>query len=111
MLKVSVTLHNYTSVHLQAVVSASCPFAVRIFPDSTGAYEYIGVNACPAGGSALDVAPADSVVLTRMISADSLATFARGTYGVNVLVGTTTGAIGAWAGAIQLPLPTALVAR
>jgi len=104
VLEVSVTLHNYTTTHLQAVVSADCPFAVRLFPDSSGAYEYIGVVGCPAGGSELDIAPADSAVLTRVFRADTLATFAPGKYGVNVLVGTPTGTIGAWGGAIQLPL-------
>ena len=70
-LKVSVTLHNYTTTHLEALVSFSCPFAVRIFPDSSGAYELVsGVVGCPAGGSAIDVAPADSAVLTRSVGAD-----------------------------------------
>lgn len=110
-LAVSVTLHNYTTTHLQAVVSSSCPFAVRFFPDSSGAYEYIGVVGCPSGGSELDIAPGDSAVLTRMFSVDSLATLARGTYGVNILVGTATGSVGAWAGAIQLPLVLPLAAR
>lgn len=110
-LEVSVTLHNYTATHLQAVVSSSCPFAVRFFPDSSGAYEYIGVVGCPAGGSKLDVAPGDSAVLTRMFGADTLATFAPGNYGINILVGTVSGWIGAWAGAIQLPLEPPLAAR
>ena len=103
-LQIAVSLRNQTSVHLGATINSSCPFAVRFFPDSSGAYAYIGVVACPAGGSTLDVAPGDSVVLTRLFSADSLATLASGTYGINVLVGTNTGSIGVWGGAIQLPL-------
>ena len=110
-LEVSVTLHNYTSKHLQAIVSSSCPFAVRIFPDSSGAYAVSGVVGCPAGGSQLDVAPGDSAVLTRMFSSDTLATFAPGMYGLNIEVGTVSGTITAWAGAIKLPLANPLAAR
>ena len=104
VLEVTVTLHNYTPVHLQAVVSTTCPFAEHIFPDSSGAYAYIGVVGCPAGGVNVDVAPGDSTILRKMIGADTLGTFAPGMYGVDILVGTVSGSIGAWAGAVRLPL-------
>lgn len=103
-LQITVSVRNQTTSHLGAVISSSCPFAVKFFPDSTGAYAYNGVVACPAGGSTLDLAPGDSVVLTRVFSADSLASFASGTYGINVLVSTNGGFIGVWGGVIQLPL-------
>jgi hypothetical protein len=108
---VSVALHNHTTTHLQAVVSDACPFAVRIFPDSSGTQPYIGVVGCPPGGAELDIAPGDSAILTRKFPADTLATFAPGTYSVNVLVGTVHGSIGMWAGTVPLPFPFPVAAR
>ena len=55
----------------------------------------------------LELAPGDTAVLTRVLSADTLGSFAPGTYGVNVAVTTSTGLIGVWAGAVQLPLASA----
>jgi len=60
--------------------------------------------ACPPDASMLELAPGDTAVLTRVLGADTLASFAPGTYGVNVAVTTSTGLIGVWAGAVQLPL-------
>ena len=60
--------------------------------------------ACAPGGSTLDLAPGDSTVVSRVLQADTLAAFAPGTYGVNVAVTTSTGLLGAWAGAVPLPL-------
>jgi hypothetical protein len=102
-LKVSVTLYNRTAVHLQAVESSSCPFAVGIAP-YPGTATYTGVFGCAAGGAQLDVVPGDSAVLTGLIGADTLRTFAPGTYQVNILVGTNSGGMSLWAGTIQLPL-------
>jgi hypothetical protein len=107
-LAVSVTLRNHTAIHLQANESASCPFAVGIAPYPGGNETYIGVYGCPAGAAQREVAPGDSVVLTGMIGADTLATFAPHTYQVSILVGTT---MSIWAGTIQLPLMPPLAAR
>jgi len=60
--------------------------------------------ACPPDASMLELAPGDTTMLTRVLRADTLASFAPGTYGVNVAVTTSTGLIGLWAGAVQLPL-------
>jgi len=60
--------------------------------------------ACPPGASTLELAPGETTVLTRVLDADTLASFAPGTYGVNVAVTTSTGLIGVWAGPVQLPL-------
>jgi hypothetical protein len=61
-------------------------------------------DACPLSGPTLNLAPGDTTVLTRVFSADTLALFAAGTYGINVSVTTKAGLIGVWAGAVQLPL-------
>ena len=60
--------------------------------------------ACAPGGPTIALAPGDTAVLTRVLGADTLATFAPGTYGVNVAVTTTAAVIGVWGGAVQLPL-------
>jgi len=60
--------------------------------------------ACPPGASTLELAPGETTVLTRVLDADTLASFAPGTYGVNVAVTTSPGLIGVWAGRVQLPL-------
>jgi len=63
-----------------------------------------GDKACAPGGPTLELAPGDTTVLTRVLGADTLASFAPGMYGVNVAVTTSTALIGVWAGAVQLPL-------
>ena len=82
------------------------PLVIRVFPDPTG--EYAGSldasMACPPDASMLELAPGDTAVLTRVLGADTLASFAPGVYGVNVAVTTSTAVIGVWAGAVQLPL-------
>lgn len=105
-LEVSASLRNATRTRLWVALGAQCPLFVRVFPDPTG--EFAGSldasMACPPGASTLELAPGDSTVLTRVLGADSLASFAPGNYGVNVAVTTSTGLIGVWAGAVQLPL-------
>jgi len=105
-LEISASLRNSTVSHIQVAVGAQCPLFVRIFPDPTG--EYSGSldlsMACAQGGPILDLAPGDTAVLTRVLRADTLASFAPGTYGINVAVTTITDLIGVWAGAVQLPL-------
>jgi hypothetical protein len=108
-LEVSAVLRNATGSHIRVAVGARCPLFVRLVPDSTG--EPLGSldagMACAPGGPTLDVGPGDTAVLTRALGADSLATFAPGTYGVNVAVTTSTALVGVWAGAVQLPLGSA----
>lgn len=59
---------------------------------------------CAMQGTATNLAPGDSVVLTRILSTADLTQYSAGQYGVNVTVGTPTYTIGAWAGAVKLPL-------
>jgi hypothetical protein len=105
-LEISASLRNSTSSHIQVAVGAQCPLFVQIFPDPTG--EQSGsINlsmACAQGGPTLDLAPGDTAVLTRVFRAVTLASFAAGTYGVNVAITSTTGLMGVWAGAVHLPL-------
>lgn len=105
-LQVAAVLRNATMSHIQVAVGPQCPLFVRLFPDSTG--EYSGSldqsMACLPGGPTLDLAPGDTTVLTRVLRAGTLASFAQGKYGVNVAVTSSTALIGVWAGAIQLPL-------
>jgi hypothetical protein len=105
-LEVSASLLNGMPSLVRVAVGEQCPLFVRIFPDPTG--EYMGAlnasMACAPGGPALDLAPGDSAVLTRVLGADTLASFAPGRYGVNVAVTTDTYLIGVWAGTVQLPL-------
>jgi hypothetical protein len=105
-LEVSVLLRNSTKTHIGVATGTLCPLFVRIFPDPTG--EPSGSldlsMACPSGSATVDLAPTDTLVLTRVLPADSLASFAPGNYGVNVAITTTTDVMGGWAGAILLPL-------
>src|SRR6266581_6645186 len=105
-LEVSALLRNATTVRIGVAVGAHCPLFVRVFPDPTG--EYSGSldasMACPPDASMLELAPGDTTMLTRVLRADTLASFAPGTSGVNVAVTTSTGLIGLWAGGVQLPL-------
>ena len=105
-LEVSASLQNFTDTHIRVAVGPQCPMFVRVFPNPTGEriVSTSASMACPAGGPTVDVAPGTTIVLTRTLSADTLASFAPGTYGVNVAVTTSTSLIGTWAGTVELPL-------
>lgn len=104
VLKITVTMSNRTSVHLQVPTSPQCPFAVRIFPDSTGEFIVASGTGCTSTANTTDLAPGDSLALTRVFSATDLTQYAPGTYGINVTVGTNTETVTAWGGAVRLPL-------
>jgi hypothetical protein len=80
-LGVSASLRNATKLRIGVAVGSQCPLFVRVFPDPTG--EYAGsLNAsmaCPPDASMLELAPGDTAVLTRVLGADTLASFAPGT--------------------------------
>jgi hypothetical protein len=105
-LRVSALVRNETSEPLQVAVGPACPLFVRVFPDSTGEYQASvdASMACATGTPTLLLAPGDSTVLTRLLTAADLALYGPGTYGVNVVVTTSTAIIGVWGGAIALPL-------
>jgi len=99
-------LRNSTKSHILLVNGAQCPLFVRLFPDPTG--EQSGSldlsMGCKSGGPTLDLAPGDTATLTRVFPADTLASFAPGMYGINVVVTTTTDVSGVWGGTVLLPL-------
>ena len=105
-LEVAASIQNRTSIHIQVAVGGGCPLFVRLFPDPTGEYrESLDASmACAAGNPTLDLSPGDSVVLTRVLGADTLASYSPGWYGVNLAVTTSTALIGVWGGAVQLPM-------
>jgi len=107
-LQVSASLRNGTKLRIGVAVGTQCPLLVQLSPDPTGepAGSLDASMACPPGGSTLELAPGDTAVLTRVLGADTLASYAAGLYGVNVAVTTSTGLLGVWAGAVQLPLTT-----
>lgn len=104
-LQVAALVTNTTSVHIRLAAAPACPLYVNIFPDSTG--EQMGFrnpDPCPAATETVDMAPGDTVTLTRLVPASALAAYAAGVYGVNV--GITDGGYSSttWAGAVRLPL-------
>ena len=105
-LEVSALLENRTTRHKQVVIGARCPLWVRLFPAPTGEMSgsFDDSSLCRTRGPSLDIAPGHSATLTRVLRADTLTSFAPGTYGVNVAVTTNDGWIGVWAGTVQLPL-------
>lgn len=105
-LEVSALIRNSTTSHIGLLNGAQCPLFVQIFSDPTGEPEgsLNPANGCPSGGPALDLAPSDTTVLTRLVPASALASFAPGKYGITVVVSTTTYVSGVWAGAVVLPL-------
>lgn len=103
-LKITVVVSNPNGVHLQIANSPQCPFAFRMFADSTGAAFVESGAGCPASGDRTDLVPGDSVRLSRILSPTDLTQYAPGTYGINVTVLANTTTTTAWAGAVRLPL-------
>lgn len=104
-LKVTALVTNKTSVHLRLGAGPACPLYVDIFPDSTGEQMGIGnPDPCAPATETVDMAPGDTITLTRLVSPSDLAAYAAGVYGVNV--GITDGRYSStvWVGAIRLPL-------
>lgn len=108
-LKILLTLSNPHTVHLQVADFPSCPFDVTVFPDATGesmvtSGTSLGTS-CSSSASTTDLAPGDSLIFIRAFSANELAQFTPGLYGINVTVGTSaTGIFTGWGGAVRLPL-------
>lgn len=105
-LQVSARVWNETSEAMRVAVGPECPLFVRVFPDTTEEYQgsVDGSMACAPGTLTLLLAPGDTTVLTRVLTAAELAPHPPGTYGINVVVTTTAAIIGMWGGTIDLPL-------
>ena len=108
VLKITVTVLNPTGVHLKLADAPQCPFDVRIFPDSTGqamtGFGTILSTSCPTAASTTDLAPHDSLIVSRTFSPTDLTQYTPGLYGLNVTIGTTTTITTGWSGAVRLPL-------
>jgi len=107
-LQVSTWLVNGTST---TFVVLGCPLVIRFSPYPPGSYGASASDACPSGTPASNLLPGDSSMMTRVLTADTLASFAPGQYrvAVNVTfreVSRTDGnsVAGLSAGIIQLPL-------
>lgn len=104
VLTITAIVANRSGIHLKVVNAPECPFALRIFPDATGEFMVATGVMCPSTASTTDLAPNDSLVLSRTLSAFDLMQYQPGTYGINVTVGTTTALVTAWGGAVKFPL-------
>jgi hypothetical protein len=109
-LEVSAAVQNATTTHL---IVAQCPLVIRFYPDPPASVGLGGSDACPTGSLTRDLAPGDTNTMTRVLRADTLASFAPGRYLVEVAVtyhevARTTGdaIMGVLAGGVQFPLDT-----
>lgn len=110
-LEVSVSLMNGTST---SFVVLQCPLVIHFSPYPPGSYGASGSDQCPSGAPVRSLTPGDTSVMTRVLSADTLASFAPGQYrvAVNVTFHEVTRTYGNTiagnsAGIIQLPLDSA----
>jgi len=108
-LEVTATVWNPSASHILLAVAPECPLVVWVFPDPTGAAmgSVDRSKGCASVGATRDLAPGDTVVVTRTVGADELASLPAGTYGVNAALTTTTAITGVWGGVVQLPLTNA----
>jgi hypothetical protein len=105
-LQISAVLTNPSTTHILVGMGPQCPLFVQLLSDPTGQPmgSLDGSMACPSSTVTLDVAPGDSAILTRTLTAAALTQYPSGTYGVDISVTTSTALTGVWAGAVQLPL-------
>jgi hypothetical protein len=108
-LEVSASLQNATTTHF---IVAQCPLVIGVSPYPPGSYGGAS-DECPPGSPTRELAPGDTATMTRVLGADTLASFAPGQYRVSVNVTfheitQTTGntIMGGSAGIVQLPLDT-----
>jgi hypothetical protein len=105
VLRVRLTISNPTRVHLQVANSPQCPFAVHLYPDSVQQFEIPALDAFCYNARTTDVAPGDSLVLSRLLSPTDLSQYAPGRYIIEATVAldnfNTASVID---GAVNLPL-------
>ena len=108
-LEIAATLRNDTQVAIGVSTGPSCPLQSHLFLDPSGepmAVVPFADAPCAPDPHLVTLEPGDSTRLVQIWTADTLATFAPGTYGTSVMVTTSTAIIGKWAGAVTLPLAT-----
>ena len=97
------SIKNETTVHLGLV---QCQPHVELVSDPTSQHpgSLDGSMACPSGSPTLDMAPGDSTMQSRVLSAATLAAYAPGQYSAGIVVTSTTGLSGLPLGEVLLPL-------
>ena len=105
-LRIVAVVSNRTTVHLQVAVPPQCPLAVAIFPDSTGGAGMVrsGTPTCAASASTTDLAPGDSVIISRTLLANELFQYSPGLYAIDVTVVSKMAMVSVWSGDVRLPL-------
>jgi hypothetical protein len=99
-MQVSAVMSNPWSTHFEV---AQC-LGLAIISD-TGVTRVSHSIGCPASAPTVDLAHADTLMLTRLIPADSLARFVPGAYQVNVVIASDNGSqYGAQPFTLRLPL-------
>jgi hypothetical protein len=109
-LQVSASLVNRTFSRTTFVV-LPCPLVIRLSPYPPGSYGAGAADECPSGRPQYVLAYGDSIMMTRVLDADTLASLTPGEYAVSVdvtyheITRTDGNTIeGALAGLIRLPL-------
>jgi hypothetical protein len=105
VLKITATVSNPTSGHLKVANSAQCPFAVRVYPDSIKQLEFPVPGAVCYNARTTDLAPGDSLALSRTLSATDLAQYPPGLYGIAVTIAMDeSNSMSMAVGSLRLPL-------
>ena len=105
VLKITTHVSNPTSVHLQVANSPQCPFSVRIYPDSIEQVSGPVPGAICYNARTTDLAPGDSLILSRIFSATDLAQYTPGLYSIEVTVALDTiSTASVEDGTVRLPL-------
>jgi hypothetical protein len=102
-MEVSVLVSNQHEVHLQIAVGGDCQLGLDILVEDGGGRPF-GPITCEPSGPPIDLGPLDTVTLTRVFDAHTLALVAPGTYGLAPVITQTNARNQAWAGWAQFPL-------
>jgi hypothetical protein len=102
-MEVTVLVSNSHDVHIEVAVGADCQLGLEILVENGGGKPFNPII-CSPHGPTIDLGPLDTVTLTRVFDAHTLASVAPGTYGLAPVITQTTAKIEAWAGWAQFPL-------
>ena len=86
VLRIRLAISNPRGVHLQVANSAECPFAVHLYPDSVQQFGIPALDAFCYNARITDVAPGDSLVLSRLLSPTDLSQYPPGRYIIEATV-------------------------
>jgi hypothetical protein len=102
-MEVTVLVSNSHDVHIEVAVGADCQLGLEILVENGGGEPFNPI-VCSPSGPTIDLGPRDTVTLTRVFDAHTLASVAPGTYGLAPVITQTTAKIESWAGWAQFPL-------